>query len=104
MQGCATSKMFMKNTYKEKEIDFRFSPKICTLLGCYSAYSGNSLQMFRDNLSVPSSKVENPKKDFSEFLILKDGTDRFPETSVRITTTLCVINQKSADSLKNENA
>ena len=30
------------------------------LLGCYAASSGNSLPMFRDNLSVPCSSVKNP--------------------------------------------
>jgi len=36
--------------------------EICTLLGCYTAYSGNSLPTFRDNLLVPSSRVENPRR------------------------------------------
>ena len=34
----------------------------CTLLGCYAASCGNSLLTFRNNLSVPSSRVENPKR------------------------------------------
>jgi len=34
----------------------------CVLLGCYAASSGNFLPMFRDNLSVPSSRVKNPKR------------------------------------------
>jgi hypothetical protein len=32
----------------------------CALLGYYTACSGNSLPMFQDNLSVPSSRVKNP--------------------------------------------
>jgi len=32
--------------------------KICDLLCCYAARSGNSLPTFRYNLSVPSSKVK----------------------------------------------
>jgi len=32
--------------------------EICALLGYHAAYSGNFLQTFRDNLSVPSSKVK----------------------------------------------
>jgi len=32
----------------------------CALLGYYAASSGNSLPTFRDNLSVPSSRVKNP--------------------------------------------
>jgi hypothetical protein len=31
----------------------------CALLGYYAAYSGNALPTFRDNLSVPSSRVNN---------------------------------------------
>jgi hypothetical protein len=34
----------------------------CPLLGYHAASSGNFLPMFHDNLSVPSSKVKNPKK------------------------------------------
>jgi len=33
----------------------------CVLLGCYAASSGNFLPTFRDILSVPSSRVKNPK-------------------------------------------
>jgi hypothetical protein len=36
---------------------------------------GNSLPTFRDDPSVPSSRVKNSKKDL-EFLTLEDGTDR----------------------------
>jgi len=32
----------------------------CVLLGYYAECSGYSLPMFRDNISVPSSKVNNP--------------------------------------------
>ena len=35
----------------------------CALLGHYAASSGNSLQTFRDNLSVPTSRVKNRKKE-----------------------------------------
>jgi hypothetical protein len=31
----------------------------CALLGYYAASSGNSLPFFRDNLSAPSSRVED---------------------------------------------
>jgi len=40
----------------------------CALLGYYAASNGNFLPTFRDNLSVPSSGVKNPKDE--------DGTDR----------------------------
>jgi hypothetical protein len=43
----------------------------CALLGCYAASSGNSLPTFRDNLSVPSSRVKN-----LGHVTLEDGTDR----------------------------
>ena len=36
--------------------------KICSLLRCYAAPSVNSLQMFRDNLLVPSSRDKKCKK------------------------------------------
>jgi hypothetical protein len=47
----------------------------CALLRCYAACSGNSLQMFRDNLSVPSSKVK---------VLSKFRPKGYPETSVWI--------------------
>jgi hypothetical protein len=40
------------------------------LLGYYAASSGNSLPMFRDNLSAPSSGFKNP----FGFLGPEDGT------------------------------
>jgi len=42
--------------------------KKCVLLGHYSASSGNFFQMFRDDLSIPSS---------GGFLTPEDGTDKF---------------------------
>jgi len=33
----------------------------CALVGYYAASDGNSLPTLRDNLSVPSSRVKNPK-------------------------------------------
>jgi hypothetical protein len=35
---------------------------ICTLLGYYAAYSGNSVPMFWDNLWVPFSRVKKSKQ------------------------------------------
>ena len=35
----------------------------CALLVYYAASSGNFLQTFRDNLSVPSSRVKKPKEN-----------------------------------------
>ena len=37
--------------------------EIRPLLGIYTAHSGNSLPWFRDNLSVPSSRVKNSKRN-----------------------------------------
>jgi hypothetical protein len=42
----------------------------CALLGHYAACSGNFLPTFRDNLSVPSSKVKNPRILLIELLLL----------------------------------
>jgi hypothetical protein len=40
----------------------RFFDEICALLGYYAAWSGNPLPMFRDNVSVPSSRGKKSKK------------------------------------------
>jgi len=34
----------------------------CALLGYYAVISGNFLPTFRDNISIPSSGVKNPKE------------------------------------------
>jgi hypothetical protein len=34
----------------------------CSLLGYYAARSSNSLPTFRDNVSVPNSRVKNPRR------------------------------------------
>jgi hypothetical protein len=36
--------------------------EICALLGYYAALSASSVPTFRDNLSVPSSRVKKSKK------------------------------------------
>jgi hypothetical protein len=36
--------------------------EICTLLGYYAASNGNPLPTFRDNVSIPSSRVKESKK------------------------------------------
>jgi hypothetical protein len=45
--------------------------EICALLGCYAASSGNPLPTFRDNVSVPSSRVKKSKK--KKFIIVLLG-------------------------------
>ena len=37
--------------------------KNCSLLVCYAASSGNSLPTFRNNISVPSLRIKNPRKE-----------------------------------------
>jgi hypothetical protein len=60
----------------------RDTDEICPLLGYNAASSGNSLPTFRENVSVPSSRVKKSKKLFLDFLTLEDGPIRCPETSV----------------------
>jgi hypothetical protein len=54
--------------------------EICALLGYYAALSGSSVTTFRDNQSVPFSRV---KKSFLDFLTLEDGTDRLSRNVVK---------------------
>jgi len=44
--------------------------EICALLGYYAECSDNFLPTFRDNLSVPSSRVKNSKRKATGFLTL----------------------------------
>jgi hypothetical protein len=59
--------------------------EICALVGYYAAPSGCSVPTFRDNLSVPSSRVKNSKKNVSSWTSwhLKIGPIGYPETSVQ---------------------
>jgi hypothetical protein len=56
---------------------FRRDVEICALLGYYAASSANPPPTFRDNVSVPSSRIKKSKKKlfFLDFLTLEDGTD-----------------------------
>jgi hypothetical protein len=66
--------------------------EISGVLGCYAASCGNCLSTFRDNVSVPSSRVKKSKKKgfllgllevfFSDLLTLEMGPIRCPETSL----------------------
>jgi hypothetical protein len=47
-----------------------------TPLDYYAANSGDSLPTFRENLSVPSSRVKNPRRFLKIGPTLGDGTDR----------------------------
>ena len=69
--------------------------EIWTLLGYYAAYNGSSVQTFRDNLSVPSSRVKKSRRSWLSSWAswpLKMG----PKRLYRITTLHCVTSQKSA--------
>jgi hypothetical protein len=69
--------------------------EICGLLGYYAALSGNCIPTCRVKLSVPSSRVEKPKKDF---LTVVDGTDSLSRNvGIELPLFGCVISQKSAD-------
>jgi hypothetical protein len=59
--------------------------EICPHLGYYAALSGSSVPTFRDNLSVPYSKVKKSKKKLLSFTswTLKMGQIGYPETSVQ---------------------
>ena len=46
---------------------------ICALLGSYAAYGGNFLPTFRHNLSVPSSRVKNPRIILGFYSLLNLG-------------------------------
>jgi hypothetical protein len=55
--------------------------EICALQGNCAACGGNTLPTFRDNLSVPTSRVKNPKTS-SRIKNLFMGPINRPETSV----------------------
>jgi len=68
---------------------------IWALLGCCAAYNDDSLPTFRDNLSIPSSRVKKSKiRPFISWP-LKLGPMGCPETSVRNYPIRCVKSQKS---------
>jgi hypothetical protein len=45
---------------------------ILSLLACYAAYIGSWLPTFRDNLSVPFSRANGPRKKFSRVYFTED--------------------------------
>jgi hypothetical protein len=60
-------------TYLDLIIMFTSYPvsliEICTLLGFYATWSGNSVPVFWDNLLVPSSGVKQSQKNFRDSYI-----------------------------------
>ena len=58
------------------------SCKICTLLKCYAAYSGNSLLMSPDNLLFPSSRAKISKRQNTAWLQLPDTVLLFGTLSI----------------------
>ena len=76
--------------------------EIGVLLGCCTAYSGNSAPTFRDNLAIPSSRVKKSKKNDSSSTssVLMMGPIGCPETSVRnYNSRLCSIPQRRRSQL-----
>ena len=67
--------------------------ELCALLGSYAPWIGNSVPAFRDNLSIPSSRVRLPKKNLNH-LAPVDGTDSL---SPDVGTDLPIRSQKSTD-------
>ena len=58
---------YLKSAFQTKQphviSDFRREVEDnCALLDYYAATSGNSLLTFRDNISVPSSRIKNSKR------------------------------------------
>jgi hypothetical protein len=55
--------------------DFRRDvDEICALLGYYAAWRGNCLPTFRENASVPFSRVKSPSRKVG-LLTREDGTN-----------------------------
>ena len=68
---------------------------VCPLLRLYKAYKGTFLPMFRDKLSVPSSRVNKSSSSWTS-LSSKMGPIRYPETSIiNYHYTLCKIPKRA---------
>jgi hypothetical protein len=78
LQATVTEKLLCVISGFRRDVD-----EICALLGHYSALSGSSVPPFRDNLSVPSSRVKK-----SDFFNLEDGTDRLSRNAGNYQSTL----------------
>jgi len=48
--------------HKQKAHDIFCDEKNCAFLGYHTVGNGNSSPTFQDNLSVPSSRVKNPRR------------------------------------------
>ena len=71
--------------------------KNCALRSYYAASSGNFLLMFRDNLSAPSSGVENPSGGSRLQIVplqrVRDNRDVHPSASLFATCDIPVVCQ-----------
>jgi hypothetical protein len=67
---------------------------MCALLVYYTALSGSYVPTFRNNLSVPSSRVKKSKQKKKK---KKVGPRGCLKCQYRTTTQCCIIFQKSAD-------
>jgi hypothetical protein len=63
---------FLKSVLETSDIT---NLEICALLGHYAASIGKPLPTFRDNVSVPSSRVKKSSEASGDFLTLEDGTN-----------------------------
>jgi hypothetical protein len=62
--------------------------KICALLGCFTASSDNSLPAFQDDLSIPSSRVKNPRR---KPVTLIHGKTTFGENGYNLKQLQCAL-------------
>lgn len=64
--GVSVVLLWVEQSSNPSEIYYRLKKEIenkkCVFLSYYAANSGNSLPTFRDNLSVPPSRVKSPKR------------------------------------------
>jgi hypothetical protein len=56
---------------------------ICALLGYYAASCGNCLPTFRDNVSVPSSRVKSPSKKERKPATYNADSEKYGGVAVR---------------------
>jgi hypothetical protein len=76
VEACVRALFCMMSGFR-REVD-----KNCALLGYYAASSGNLLQTFRDNLSVPSSGRTGSPKEGTDMLSRNNPERaRFPHYS-----------------------
>jgi len=63
--GSVSDILIMQESDLRREVD-----ENCSLRGYYAACSSSSVPKFRDNLSVPSSRVKNPSERAQVFVLI----------------------------------